>query len=261
MKTYIKLYREPKVSNAVLIGGLPGIAYVAKLSADYLIEQLKAELFGEIYSSFFPPNVLIKKDGTVELMKNELYVWSDSVPGREAIIYSGNTQAISPEGQYAIAEEVLNLAERLGVRRIFTLAAYVTEKTTEKPRVYIAATDPKLIEEMKVYGVKTMEEGSIGGTNGLLFGLAKLRGMEGICLLGETSGYTTPTGQSLVDAKSAQAVLEVLTKMLELKINMVPLESQAKATAELIRKVEEIERHALEEATKTAIPKDRIYYI
>ncbi|MEM3736848.1 MAG: proteasome assembly chaperone family protein [Candidatus Bathyarchaeia archaeon] len=261
MKAVVKLYREPSVSNPVLIGGLPGIAYVAKLSTDYLINELRAELFGEIYSPFFPPYVLIKKDGTVELMKNELYCWSDRNLERGAVIYTGNTQATSPEGQYAIAEEVLNLAERFGVKRVFTLAAYVTERSAEKPRVYIAATDPKLVDEMKVYGAKPMEEGSIGGTNGLLFGLAKLRGMEGICLLGETVGYTTPTGQSLVDAKAAKAILEVLTKILGLKIDMAPLESQAKATAEIIQKIEEVERQAIEEATRIAPPKDRMLYI
>ena len=42
-----------------------------------------------------------------------------------------------------------------------------------------------------------MDAGSITGMNGLIIGIAKLRGMQGACLLGETSGY-------VVDAKASK---------------------------------------------------------
>ena len=34
-----------------------------------------------------------------------------------------------------------------------------------------------------------MDDGAITGMNGLIVGLAKLKGIRGTCLLGETSGY------------------------------------------------------------------------
>jgi len=128
--------------------------------------------------------------------------------------------------------------------------------------VYAAATEPHLLEDLKEYGVIPMEEGSIGGTNGLLFGLAKLRKIHGICLLGETAGYTTPSGRSIVDAKSAQAVLEVLTRMLDMKIDLAPLEKQARMTEQFIQKLEDVERRVLEQMYRTVTgPKERTYYI
>ncbi|UCH01447.1 MAG: PAC2 family protein, partial [Candidatus Bathyarchaeota archaeon] len=73
MQVNIKLLKDLKPKKSILICGLPGIAYVGKLSVDYLMRELEAELIGEIYSQFFSPYVLIKNDGVVELLKNELY--------------------------------------------------------------------------------------------------------------------------------------------------------------------------------------------
>jgi len=81
MNVEMKILKELKSTEFTLISGLPGIAYIGKLSVDYLIQQLKAELVGEVYSRFFPPYVLIKADGVVELMKNELYRLEDGARG------------------------------------------------------------------------------------------------------------------------------------------------------------------------------------
>ena len=56
-----------------MVTGLPGIGYVAKLAVDHLLKELKAELFEDLFCPSFPPYVIIRKDGTVELLKNEFY--------------------------------------------------------------------------------------------------------------------------------------------------------------------------------------------
>ena len=85
MKVKISFLKEPKLREPYLISGLPGISSIGKFSTDYLIRELKAELFGEVYSQFFPSYVLIKKDGIVELMKNELYCWKNKEFERKRI--------------------------------------------------------------------------------------------------------------------------------------------------------------------------------
>jgi uncharacterized protein (TIGR00162 family) len=229
----VKIHKKPKLKNPILVGGLPGSGYVAKLAVDHLVKELDAQLLGEIFSPAFPPQVLVKKDGTVELMRNELYWWRDEKSDTSLMILTGNTQAVSPEGQYDIAEKVLDTAEDFGVKRMFTVAAFVTGERVEKPRVFATATEPKLLNDLKKHGTVPMKEGNIGGTNGLLFGLAKLRRIQGICLLGETSGY-------IIDAKSAQAVLETLTKILDVRVDMSALENRAKETEAFLRRMQEL---------------------
>jgi hypothetical protein len=245
-----------------MVTGLPGAAGVAKLSADYLVKQLKGELFEELYSDAFPPHVLIQKDGTVELLRNELYYCKDTKSKNDLIVLTGNTQAVSPEGQYEVANETITRAKRLGVVKLFATAAYVVEKPVEKPTVHGAASDVTLIEELKQFGVVPMETGSITGTNGLLFGLATLQKIPSVCLLSETPAYTTPTGRFVVDAKATKALLEVLTKILGIEIDMKPLGEEAKLSEEFIRRMEEIEQRTIDEVRKAAAsraPKEQMY--
>ncbi len=69
--------------------------------------------------------------------------------------------------------------------------------------------------------ILTMDSGSIVGMNGLIIGIAKLRGMQGTCLLGETSGY-------VVDAKASKSILESLLSVVEIMVDMTNLEKKAK---------------------------------
>jgi len=256
-----KLYKEPQLKDPYMITGLPGIGYVAKLSVNYLIKELKAELFEELYSSSFPPYVIIKKDGTVELLKNEFYYWKDDKLKNDLVIFTGNTQAISPEGQYEVANEVLNRAEKFKVKKVFTMAAYVTDKPVKTQKVYGAATELELLKELEKYEVISMEAGSITGTNGLLFGLAKLRNMRSICLLSETCGCNLSSNHVLADVRPAKALLEVLSKILEIKIDMEPLEKEARIAEEFTQKIEELERQQAEMMRRSVSPPPKDIYI
>ncbi len=71
MTAEIKILKPIAAKELVLVCGLPGIAYIGKLSVDYLVQQLKAEQVGEIYSKYFPPYVIIKEDGLVDLLRND----------------------------------------------------------------------------------------------------------------------------------------------------------------------------------------------
>ncbi|MFH0897461.1 MAG: PAC2 family protein [Candidatus Bathyarchaeota archaeon] len=215
---------------------------------------MKAEQFGEIHSRFFPPYVIVEKGGIVELLRNELHCWRNGENNTDLMFLTGNSQTASPEGQYMIAEEVLSTAIKFGVRRLYSIEAYLTDRHIDRSRVYGVVTDPVLMDWLKEYGVLPLEEGSIGGVSGLLLGLAKTEKIQGVCLLGETRGYQTTTGHTIVDAEAARAVLEALTKMLGIKVDMAPLEDQAKTTAELIGRMEAVERRVIEQMYRTSPP-------
>ena len=65
--TEIVRTEDIKLKDAILLEGLPGVGNVGKLAAMHLIEELKAKKCMEIYSSHFPPQVLINEDGIVNL--------------------------------------------------------------------------------------------------------------------------------------------------------------------------------------------------
>ncbi|MEK6911373.1 MAG: PAC2 family protein, partial [Candidatus Thermoplasmatota archaeon] len=74
----------------------------------------------------------------------------------------------------------------------------------------------------------------IVGASGLVLGLGKLYGVRSVCLMGETSGY-------FVDPKSAQAVLQALTKILGIEVSFAELETKAKQIDQITSKLREVE--------------------
>ncbi len=228
---------HPQLENPTFVQGLPGIGNVGKLAAEHLKDELKAVKFAAIYSKFFPPQVLVLDDGLVRLVQNELYYVKR--PGKgDVVVLVGDYQGLTPEGQYELADFVLSELKKLGVHKLFTLGGYGMGRMVTKPRVLGAATDAALVKEMEGHGVVFArgEPGAgIVGASGLLLGLGKIYGMKAVCLMGETSGY-------FVDPKSAQAVLEVLTKVLDIQIDFAELESKAKQIDQITSKLRDVDK-------------------
>jgi len=74
----------------------------------------------------------------------------------------------------------------------------------------VAATSSELAGKIEEKGATIYGEGKIVGATGLLLGLAKKRGIEGMCLLGATSGVE-------VDRDTAFFVFNFLMKVLEIQ--------------------------------------------
>ena len=221
---------RPKLKSPHLICGFPGSGYVGKLAVDHLIQELPANHLVDIYSSSFPPQIMIKPDGTADLMKNSIFWWHGD--GAELLLLTGDSQPANPDSEYALAEEVLGLAEGFGTQQVFTLAAYITGLFVDKPKIFGTATDPETVKVLSSNNISIMDNGSITGMNGLVIGIAKLRNMKGVCLLGETSGY-------VVDGKASKAVLETLLQLVNVRVDMANLDKRAKDTEMLIQTIEQ----------------------
>ena len=236
-KIEIHYDEKPDLDNPIFIEGLPGIGNVGKLAAEHLIDQLKGKKFADIISKHFPPQVIIEDNGVVRLVDNQLYYAKRDGANQDLIILTGDYQGLTPEGQYELSDFILGVLKELNVKRIFTLGGYGIGRMIKKPRVLGAATEESLVKEMKKLGVvfSRNEPGAgIVGASGLLLGMAKYYGMKSVCLMGETSGY-------FVDPKSAQAVLEVLAKILGVTVNYDELEAKAKQIDSITARLKEIE--------------------
>ncbi len=234
----IRYIEKPELKNPVLVEGLPGVGNVGKIAAEYLKDNLDAKLMVEIFSKYLPPQVLMKGDGTMYLVRNQLWYYKNDESEHDLIILVGDYQGMSSEGQYELSYKVLEIVKEFGVNLIFTLGGYGTGQLADKPRVFGAATNMELVEEMKKYDVyfsETEPSGGIVGAAGLLLGLGKeLFRMEGVCLMGETSGYFT-------DPRSAYYVLEKVRKYFNLSINMEELEFQSNEIGEITNQLKEEE--------------------
>jgi len=212
----LHLNEAPKLHSPILIAGLPDSGRVAKIVLDHLVKTLKAAPLGYLHSDYLPPRVLLKPDGTPELMKHEFYYWVNSdEAGNDLVLYTGDAQPILPEGAFRLSEAVVDLAERLGVGTLITVGAFITGRISDNPKVYGAASES--------------DSGAVTWMNGLIPGLAKVRNLKGLFLSGETSGF-------MVDPRAAMIILRVLIRKLGLQIEMKELEEQAKEIDDALKK-------------------------
>ncbi|WP_292520276.1 proteasome assembly chaperone family protein [Methanoculleus sp.] len=231
----VNFLREEKIDAPVLVEGLPGIGHVGKLVADHLIDELGAEKIAEIYSLHFPPQVIVDEQGITHLVNNEIYRCEKD--GKAILFLVGDFQSNSAEGHYILTERYLDIAEDLGVQRIYALGGYGVGHLVESPRVICSVNMEHLRPEVEAAGgsfENAETGGAIVGASGLLLGLGEMRGIEGICLMGETSGY-------IVDPKSADGLLAVLSRLIGIDVDPTSLQQRAEAMEQIIAKIQETE--------------------
>ncbi len=252
--TQITVLEDVELNNPVFIEALPGIGHVGKLAADHMIDEFNATKFAEIYSPSFPPQVFVGEEGLIENMINELYyVKNVGEDNLDIIILVGNTQALSPEGQYGVCQDILNFVKGKGASKIFTLGGMATGQPVEESKIFGAATDEENIELLKEAEVEIRSnDGGIVGASGLFLGLGLRQEMNGICLMGQTPGH-------FIDAQSAEAILNKLAVLLNFEIDTDKLEERAEETKEMLAKAQQMEQDIINKANASS--SDDLRYI
>jgi len=222
----IRLWKQPKLDNPVLIACWPGIGNIGIMAVDALRGMVGAEELGEIepWDFFYPRKVVIRngelKD--MEFPSNKFYF--KRAENKDLMFFIGQEQPTAGGRAYAegtkayrMANLVLDVAVQFGCRRVYTSGAAVAPiHHTARSRVWAVPNSEELVEDVKRYeNTVLMSEiermggqGSITGLNGLLLGVAKRKGLEAICLMGEIPIYLQ--GFPIPYPKASKSVLEVL---------------------------------------------------
>ena len=236
MKGLVKFYARPKLNSPNMLAVWPGVGNVAMIVATYLGRKLGFKDLGVIEASrFFDPIGVLVKDNVVEapqFPQSKFYYWKNKGGGSDIVLFIGEDQPAAKG--YELANCVLDVGLRFQVKRVYTCAAAMTRiHHTEQPRVLGVATSQPATEDLKKYNLIHAGNLQIAGLNGLLLGVAKERDIEGICLLGEVPVYAT----RIQNPMAALAVLRVLTKMLEIEIDMAELAQLAREAGEKMKQV------------------------
>lgn len=236
MKGAVRIYKKPHPKACSMIAAWPGIGNVSLIVANYIKDKLGAEEIGEIDSpSFFEPTGVMVEDDVIEAPNfpaGKFYYWQNAGSGRDIALFICEQQ---PDLKvYELANCILDVGEKLKAGRIYTCAAALSRiHHTEEPKVWAVATDHKLIESLRKYKVVFRGKFHIVGLNGLFLGVAKERGIEGICLLGEVPTYA----MRVANPKASLAILRVLTEVLGIEIDLTELTSLAKQADEEMKKL------------------------
>ncbi len=224
--------------DPVAIIGLPGIASVGKIAVETLASVLHAQKVMDFFCDDFPPRVIVR-DGISHFPKSSLYLYR-AAPDEphDVLILSGDFQPTSSQGVFEYADYVAKKLSYLGTKEAYALAAY--EQGYEeffafygehgRARVYVTASSEEILERaMCCEGTIRFAYGAVNGANGVIPAWAHtMYGIESACFLGETLGMIK------LDYRAAQRVLEVISSLTDLELDLSVLDDDAEKVREFL---------------------------
>jgi len=204
-KPYLHEVSKPSLENPIFIQGLPGFGNIGRIVAQLLVKNFGAKPFAELYSPSFPDYVAVSSKGICHLPRYDFYY--ATVDNSNFIIMTGETQPSFDDvlAHYQVCNEIVDYAKKCGCQFLITIGGVPI--TEEKTQVYVASTSPKLTVEFIDKGAVIYSRGKIVGGTGLTLALAKEKGIDGVCLLGATTGFKTDRNASFLTFKFLMNVL------------------------------------------------------
>jgi proteasome assembly chaperone (PAC2) family protein len=204
------------------------MGHVAISAGYYLLSKLGMEQFAELSpQGLFDVEYVEVKGGVIragQLPRSRFFVWHDPREQRDLVVFIGEAQP--PREKYALCRRLIDYARTLEVERVFTFAAMATQMNPARDsRTFAASTVETGIEEFKQRDLELLEDGHIGGLNGILLGAAAEAGLHGTCLLGEMPHIFV----QFPFPKASLAVLKVFRQMAGIDIDFTELSEQAQA--------------------------------
>ena len=202
----------------------------------YLLAKLEMYLIAEFSpSELFDVEHVEVKNGKItmgSLPRSRFFLWKDPQGHHDVVVFIGDAQPAA--GRYAFCHKLIDFAKTLGVERIFTFAAMATGMHPKHDsRTFGAATDEPGVAELTRLELEILEDGHIGGLNGVLVGVAAEQGLRGACLLGEIPSVFA----HLPFPKAAHGVLEAFCTIAGLTVDLAELDEQARIVEEKLGEI------------------------
>ncbi len=248
---------EPRFHRPILIAVWPGMGQVAISAGYYLMSKLDMRLLAELASSeLFDIDFVEVKGGLIKggrLPRSRLFFWKDPAERQDVILFIGEAQP--PLGKYAFCRKLIETVKNLGVQQVFTFAALATAMHPEhRSRVFAAAIDERSLTQLKTQELEILQDGQIGGLNGVLLGAAAEEGLHGACLLGEMPHIFV----QLPFPRAALAVLRTFSELVGLEIDLDEMKEQVEVAdqqlEQLLRQAQEAMAEAAEQEEKPFVP-------
>jgi len=213
------------VKNPIIVEGFPGVGLVGSIAAKYLVQEIKAKQIGFVQSNHLPP-VSFVFEGQIynpirihESKKYNMLIIESEFPVPGDVVHE-------------LGDAIADWSKKIGASKLICLEGINNPKLKNKPSVFIASSGNK-----KDYGIEQVKSGYIIGVSASMMLRAKEINMPGICLMVESHvGYP--------DGMAAATLLQKLSNMLTIKLDVQPLEKEAeqfeKQVKTLVEKAHEI---------------------
>jgi len=180
---------------------------VGSIVINFINNSLRTKTF-RISKTPYPTHV-IDKGGYVELPDES---WEYRCTKDLIIFGGGKGQPQSIDELNELCQDVVDIAKKYSAKFIYTLGGFHTNRIfNNNPKTYITTTSMELTKQMEKMKIDTTPQKSIiTGFNGLILGVAKMNGIQGIGMYGELNEPEIPQYRAAI---SIIKTLEKLTYM------------------------------------------------
>ncbi len=239
-----------------LVAAWPGMGQVGSIAAGYLVHALGAKPVQELPArGFFDIEQVEVKGGVVvrpHLPRNVLHRWQASENGPELLIFMAEAQPTIDSHEFA--HELLDRAAKLGADAVISFASVASQLHPSKaPKAFGVVTQPDMKADIERAGAGMLQDGQIGGLNGVLLGAAAERGLPGICLLGEIPYFAG----AVANPKAARVVLGAFSKLTGVPVDTSELSKHdEKVDQIMLDLLERLKQQAEQNGAEISLPED-----
>ncbi len=200
------LNKKPK--GATVIEGFPGLGLVGTIATGFLLDHLKCEKIGSYYFED-PPATLAVHGCTIV---DPIGIFYNKEYNLVIVHAIGSAAGI----EFQAADLILDLCRQINASQLITLEG-VGSTEIEETRGFFYTSHPQMKRTMENLGIDCLGEGIIMGVTAALL----MRNQLPILSL------FAETHSKLPDSKAAAKIIEILDRLLGLKVNYEPLLKQA----------------------------------
>jgi uncharacterized protein len=207
-----ELEAATKISRPSVIVGVPEVGLVGTIAASYLVEQLKLPEIANLESDLLPPVVIVHdsepKPPIRMFGKDTLAVIVSEIPLVSLMSYEFASQIVA----WCKAKQGKMVLGATGLPS----DARAEASSDSKPVVLAVTNDGNLRKSIKSIGAEPFEQGMVAGAYATLIMRCVSQGVPNLTLLAESYAMFPDPG-------AAAAVVQVLSKLLQITVDVKPL--------------------------------------
>ncbi len=202
-----------EIKNPLLIVGFPGIGLVGSVATSFFVEKNDFRMVGYVTCNEFAPLAAIHN--YVPLPPVRMYY---SKERNVLVVLSEIVVPVSVSNE--LAAKLLEFAKELRSQKIISLGG-ISLKESENA-VYLVGNDKKEVDSLISKKIaRSIKEGATTGVTGTLLAVGSMSGYSILAVLAEAD-------PDFVDPKAASNALQTLSKIIDVPINTLELEKEAR---------------------------------
>ncbi len=208
---------EIDAKNPLILVGFPGVGLVGSVATSYFVEKGGFKMAGYVTSDEFAPLAAIHN--YMPLPPVRIYYSKDK---NMVVVLSEIVVPVAVSNE--MARTILDFAKALNSQKIISVGG-ISLKEAEGA-VYLVGNTKNEVDGLinKKIG-KSIKEGATTGVTGTLLAMGSVTGYSILAVLAEAS-------PDFVDPKAASNALQALSKIIDVPINTLELEKEARVLAQ-----------------------------